>query len=78
MTIQLSSELAAVLQAEAARNNVAPQVLLETILQEHFATRPTGKLTPQDEWERRLIGAAVDYGVSLSNEAVSSEGIYDS
>jgi hypothetical protein len=32
---------------------------------------------PDDEWVRRLRAIATDCGVSLSNEAVSSEGIYD-
>ncbi len=32
---------------------------------------------PRDEWERRLRAAASDCGVSLSDEAVSSEGIYE-
>ena len=32
---------------------------------------------PQNEWQRRLRQAASDCGVSLSNEAVSSEGIYE-
>lgn len=36
------------------------------------------ELTPEeDEWLRRLRSIAVDCGVSLSNEAVSSEGLYD-
>jgi hypothetical protein len=30
-----------------------------------------------DQWLRRLRGAATDCGVSLSNEALSSEGLYD-
>ncbi len=33
-------------------------------------------LTPQDDWERNLLASVRDYGVSLSDEAVSSEGIY--
>jgi hypothetical protein len=32
---------------------------------------------PRDEWERRLRALAMDCGVSLSNEALSSEGLYD-
>jgi hypothetical protein len=33
--------------------------------------------TMQEEWLRRLRGAASDCGVSLSNESLSSEGLYD-
>jgi hypothetical protein len=32
---------------------------------------------PRDEWERGLIAMGRNCGVSLSNEAVSSEGLYD-
>ena len=32
---------------------------------------------PRDEWERHLRQAASDCGVSLSDEALSSEGLYD-
>ncbi len=31
----------------------------------------------KEEWLRRLRGAATDCGVSLSNEALSSEGLYE-
>jgi hypothetical protein len=34
-------------------------------------------LEPQDEWERRLLAAAVDCGVSLPNSALSSDELYD-
>ena len=32
---------------------------------------------PRDEWERRLRQAALNCGVSLSDEALSSEGLYE-
>lgn len=32
---------------------------------------------PRDEWERRLRAIAIDCGTSLSDAAVSSEGIYE-
>jgi predicted DNA-binding antitoxin AbrB/MazE fold protein len=32
---------------------------------------------PQDEWERRLLAAAKDCGVSLPDSAVSSDGLYE-
>ena len=34
-------------------------------------------LEPRDEWERNLRSLAKDCGVSLSDLAVSSEGLYD-
>lgn len=39
--------------------------------------QPGGDLHPQDEWERNLLGLAVDCAVSLPNTAVSSEGLYE-
>ena len=35
------------------------------------------RLEPRDEWERLLRSIPIDCGVSLSNEALSSEGLYD-
>jgi predicted DNA-binding antitoxin AbrB/MazE fold protein len=34
-------------------------------------------LEPRDEWERGLLSAAKDCGVSLSNSDLSSEALYD-
>lgn len=34
-------------------------------------------IQPRDEWERRLLGLAKDCGVSLSNDALSREALYD-
>ena len=34
-------------------------------------------LIPQDEWERRLRAIATHCGVSLSNDALSREEMYD-
>jgi predicted DNA-binding antitoxin AbrB/MazE fold protein len=34
-------------------------------------------LEPQDEWEQRLLSIAKDCDVSLSDSAVSSEGLYE-
>jgi predicted DNA-binding antitoxin AbrB/MazE fold protein len=37
----------------------------------------TTSLEPHDDWERRLLAVAKDCGVSLSDSAVGSEGLYD-
>jgi predicted RNA-binding protein with PUA-like domain len=34
-------------------------------------------ISPRDEWERVVLGVATDCGTSLSDSAVSSEGIYE-
>jgi hypothetical protein len=76
MVITLSPEIEAALIESAKRHGVSPEALALSALRERFASRPA-LLEPQDAWERRLFGAARNYGVGLSNEAVSSEGLYD-
>lgn len=74
MVITLDPELAAALRERARRQGINPETLALNALRERFvASVPE----PRDEWERRLLSAASDCGVSLSNEAVSSEGLYD-
>jgi hypothetical protein len=84
MTITLTPEIEAGLTARAAAQGIAPErLLLETLREEFISGAATGNATqnwpfePQDEWERRLLGISIDCGVSLSNEAVSSEGLYE-
>lgn len=38
---------------------------------------PADPLPPADDWERGLLAAARDCGVSLPDEALSSDGLYD-
>jgi hypothetical protein len=76
MVITLGPELEAALKEQARRRGVAPEVLLLEALSERFLAPPAA-IQPQDEWERRLLGAATDCGVSLPHAAVSSEGLYE-
>jgi predicted transcriptional regulator len=76
MVIQLDPELERTLNEHATRKGVTPEALAVDALRERFAaTQPP--LVPQDEWERRLLEAASDCGVSLPHEALSSDGLYD-
>ncbi len=54
---------------------MAPEQLAVEIL--HRGVQPVAPPTPTDEWERRLFSAATDCGVSPTDEALSSEGLYD-
>jgi hypothetical protein len=65
--------LEAVLNDLARKRGIAPEMLALQALRERFLA-PALQSQPRDEWERRLRSAATDCGVSLSNEAVSSEG----
>jgi predicted transcriptional regulator len=75
MIITLDPELETALNDLARRQGIAPEVLALNALRDHI--RIAALLEPRDEWERGLLEAARDYGVSLPNWAVSSEGIYD-
>jgi hypothetical protein len=75
MVITLDPELKAALNELANRRGVALETLVIDALQERFL--PAAALQPRDEWERGLLAAARDCGVSLPDLALSSEGLYD-
>lgn len=76
MVITLGPDLEAVLSDIARKQGVAPEVLALSALRERFLAH-TLRLQPRDEWERSLLDAARDCGVSLPDSALSSEGLYD-
>jgi hypothetical protein len=76
MVITVSSELERALTEQARRQGVSPEAVALTALRDRFLA-PPAPLEPRDEWERRLRQIATDCGVSLANDAVSSEGIYE-
>ena len=76
MVVTLGPELEAALQEQARRQGVGPEVLALNTLRERFLGTAI-LLPPQDEWERGLRGLAKNCGVSLSDSAVSSEGLYE-
>jgi hypothetical protein len=76
MTITLGPELEAALREAAQRQGVAPDVLALNALRERFLA-PAPAIQPQDEWERELLGLAKNCGVSLSDEALSREELYE-
>ena len=76
MVLTLGPELEATLNELALRQGIAPEVLALNALRERFLA-PASPIQPRDEWERRLLEAATDCGVSLPHSAVSSEGLYE-
>jgi hypothetical protein len=76
MVITLDRDLEAALNDLARRQGVAPEALAVDALRARFLA-PAARIEPRDEWERGLVVAASNCGVSLSNEAVSSEGLYE-
>ena len=75
MTLTLEVDLQAALNEQARRQGVAPEVLAVNALRERFLV--AAALQPRDEWERGLLEAARDCGVSLPDSALSSEGLYE-
>jgi hypothetical protein len=75
MVITLEPELEAALNEVARCKGVAPEVLALNVLRERILSM--AELLPRDEWERGLLELALDCGVSLSNEALSREEMYD-
>ena len=76
MVITLDSQLETALKEQARQQGIAPEALALSVLRERF--QGTSPLPPsQDEWARLLRSAATDCGVSLSNEALSREELYD-
>jgi hypothetical protein len=76
MVITLGPDLEAVLSDEARKQGVAPEVLALDALRQRFLADAQPP-QPRDEWERGLLDAARDCGVSLPDSALSSEGLYD-
>ena len=76
MVITLTPELEAALTDLARRQGVEPETLALDTLRERF-TSPVAPILPRDDWERQLLGLAMDCGVSLSEVALSREELYE-
>jgi predicted transcriptional regulator len=76
MVIAVSPELEAALSEVARLRGVAPEALALQALQDQFLADPRA-LVPQDDWERHLLEAASDCGVSLPHSALRGEGLYE-
>ena len=76
MNINLTPELEAAIKAKAERLGATAEIVILDILREKFPPN-IPPLEPRDDWERRLLEIGTDCGVSIPNEALSSEGVYD-
>ena len=80
MTIMLNPEIVQALTEAAHRRGINPEAYLLDLLHGKLgmaSTSTLASLQPADEWEEKLLSMASDCGTSLSNEAVSSEGLYE-
>jgi hypothetical protein len=76
MTITLDTSLETALNEAAQRQGMTPEALALTVLRERFVS-DSPPIQPIDEWERRLLGLARNCSVSLSDEALSREALYE-
>jgi hypothetical protein len=76
MVIILPPPLEAALNELAQRRGVAPEVLALEVLRDRLLAM-TRAVEARDEWERLVIQAGTDCGISLPHEALSSEGLYE-
>ena len=76
MVITLPPQLEAALSEHARRHGVAPETLALDTLRDRFLSKAP-RVEPQDDWERKLFGSAIDCGVSVPDSALSSDGLYE-
>lgn len=80
MTITLTADIERAIAEQALRRGTTPESLILEALREKFIpSRPALPVPLQlpDDWERMLLSVGSSCGVSLPDEAVSSEGLYD-
>ena len=76
MVLSVEPDLELALHDFSKKVGLTPEVLARNTLRERFLKSPL-QLEPQDDWERLLLGAASDCGVSLSDSALGREEMYD-
>ena len=80
MTIQLPADLGNAVAGEARRLGTTPERYVEQALRQQLSANsvaPAKPGEPCDDFETWLRSIARPCGVSLSDEALSSEGLYD-
>ena len=76
MVITLDAELEAALKIAAEKQGGTAETLAMNTLRQRYLS-PTLLDEPRDEWERQLRLIATDCGVSLSDEALGREEMYE-
>jgi hypothetical protein len=74
--VTLPTELERVAVEQARRAGKSPQDFVLGILRQSLLSPNSTPVTKQ-EWRQQLMMASVECGTSLSNEALSSDGLYD-
>jgi hypothetical protein len=77
LTIQLPEDVERVVAVHARRQNTTPEAVVLAALRQRFLFGDDDIFTPRDEWEAGVLNIGTDCGVSLSDEDLSSERLYD-
>jgi hypothetical protein len=75
MIVSIDPKLEVALREEASRQGLAPEEFVVNLLRTRLIDKSLPE--PRDDWERGLLANARPWGVSLSDHALSSEGLYD-
>jgi hypothetical protein len=76
LVISLPPEMEDALKELAKQKGMAPEALVVDTLRDRLASM-TGAIQPRDDWERLILQAGTNCGVSLPDGALSSEGLYE-
>lgn len=76
MVLTLDPDLEAAMNKAAHQRGATPEELALTVLRAQFLGTGSS-LQPRDEWEKGLLAAARECGVTLPDGALNSEGLYD-
>ena len=80
MTITLTPDLEKVVLQEAHEQGITPEAVVLKAIRDKLGRGPSELariIEPRDEWERRLLSVGTSCGVSISDQALSSEGLYE-
>ena len=76
MVITLTPELEADLNELARRRGVPAEILALDAVRD-WLMAASDVVKPTDEWERLILQAGTNCGISLPHEALSSDGLYE-
>jgi hypothetical protein len=76
MAIHLPPQLQAAIDEHSKQRGISSEDLAIDALRERFLPSRL-PVEPKDEWEQRLFSASISCGVSVTNSALSSDGLYE-
>jgi hypothetical protein len=77
MTLTLSEDVERALRSRAAELGKTPDQLAEDAIRRQLQLPASVEPPPRDDWERLLLSIPAQTGVSLTDEQVSREVLYE-